>query len=77
MEDMEETSPDEYRYFPIVGRKTCPRHHWASADQCIPPSDSSGNRDHNTCFRQVQNDMSKTHSVNKEWQFVSKGRRSR
>ena len=29
--------------------------------------------DHNACFQQVQNDMSKSRSVNKEWQFVSKG----
>jgi hypothetical protein len=26
-----------------------------------------------TCFQLVQDDMSKTHSVNKDWEFVSKG----
>jgi hypothetical protein len=28
---------------------------------------------HNACFQQVQDDMSKTHSVNRDWEFVSKG----
>ena len=28
---------------------------------------------HNACFQLVQDDMSKTHSVNKDWEFVSKG----
>jgi hypothetical protein len=28
---------------------------------------------HKTCFQQVQDDMSKTHSVNKDWEFVSQG----
>ena len=28
---------------------------------------------HNVCFQQVQDDMSKTHSVNKEWEFASRG----
>ena len=27
---------------------------------------------HNTCFQQVQDDISKTQSVSKEWDFVSK-----
>ena len=29
--------------------------------------------DHNVFFHQVLDVMSKTHSVNKEWEFVSKG----
>ena len=29
--------------------------------------------DHIVCFQQVQDDMSKVHSVHKEWEFVSKG----
>ena len=28
---------------------------------------------HNVCFQQVQDDMSKERSVNKDWEFVSKG----
>ena len=28
---------------------------------------------HNVCFQQVQDDMRKARSVNKEWDFVSKG----
>jgi hypothetical protein len=28
---------------------------------------------HNTCFQQVQDDMSQGRSVNKDWEFVSKG----
>ena len=28
---------------------------------------------HNTCFQQVQDDMSKARSVSKDWEFVSKG----
>ncbi len=28
---------------------------------------------HNTCFQLVQDDMSKAHSVSKDWEFVSKG----
>ena len=28
---------------------------------------------HNVCFQQVQDDMNKTHSVDKVWEFVSKG----
>jgi hypothetical protein len=28
---------------------------------------------HNACFHQVQDDMSKARSVNKDWEFVSKG----
>ena len=29
--------------------------------------------DHNVCFQEVQDDMNKTRSVSKEWEFVSKG----
>ena len=29
--------------------------------------------DHNACFQQVQEDMSKARSVDKSWEFVSKG----
>ena len=28
---------------------------------------------HNVCFHQVQDDMSRSRSVNKEWEFISKG----
>ena len=28
---------------------------------------------HNTCFQQVQNDMTKARSVCRDWEFVSKG----
>ncbi len=28
---------------------------------------------HNVCFQQVHDDMSKVLSVNKEWEFVSRG----
>jgi hypothetical protein len=28
---------------------------------------------HDDCFQMVQDDMSKVHSVNKDWEFVSKG----
>jgi hypothetical protein len=28
---------------------------------------------HNVCFQQVQDDMSKSRSVDKDWEFVSKG----
>jgi hypothetical protein len=58
-----------------VGRKTHPRNHWASAEQCVQPPGSSGNRGgaHNPCFQQVQDEMSKARSVKKDWEFVSKG----
>jgi hypothetical protein len=48
-------------------------HHWASAELCVTPPSSSGNRAHNACFQLVQDDMSKARSVNKNWEFVSKG----
>ena len=35
--------------------------------------DPTATGDHNVCFQQVQNDMSKTRSVNKEWELVSRG----
>jgi hypothetical protein len=57
----------------IVGRKPRPRHHWASAEHCVPPPSSSGNRAHNASFQLVQDDISKARSVNKDWEFASKG----
>ena len=48
-------------------------HHWASAELCVTPPSSSGNRAHNAFFQLVQDDMNKARSVNKNWEFVSKG----
>ena len=35
------------------------------------PSEATGA--HNACFQRVQDDMSKTRSVSRDWEFVSKG----
>ena len=38
-----------------------------------PQAVTSATGAHNACFQQVQDDMSKARSVNRDWEFVSKG----
>jgi hypothetical protein len=60
----------------IVGWKTYPRHHWASAEAVCAAFRLQRQQGLTTpafSFQQVQDDMSKARSVNKDWEFVSKG----
>jgi hypothetical protein len=59
----------------IVGRKTYGTTGHLQRSVCrLQTPVTTG--DHYTCFQQVQDDMSKVCSVNKDWEFVLKGKRN-